>query len=162
MSRVHFAGQNFDEDHLSVARGIEVGEEGLLRISAGEVEGAGRFVLGAGRGVRIDTPGPALRHDPFRFGHELLSETPSLRVRVHGDPVEVEAVDRTGDRAETGVTEETILLFGEEEEVAARLALRQPLVDELLGDRGLLLREEPRRADKSADRLPVSGITSSR
>lgn len=49
-------GQELDEDDLAVARPVEIGEEGLLDIAAGTVEGPRWYVLGAGGGVRIDAP----------------------------------------------------------------------------------------------------------
>lgn len=95
--------EDLDEYEFSIIRAIEIGEEGLLNITAGKVEGVGRFVLIAGGGVRVDPPRSLFRHEPLRLGQELSSQAFTLCMRIHGDPVEIEAVRRPWDRAETGV-----------------------------------------------------------
>jgi hypothetical protein len=161
-SSVRPCGKRFDEDDFAVARGVEVGEEGFLNIAAGKIESSGRFVLVAGGGVRIDVHSPALRHQHLRHGHQLTADSSSLLPGVHGDPVEVETVNGSGDRAEAGVTDQPIFLFGEKEEIAARVTFGQPLLDELDGDTDFLFRKKPvaRTSRPTACRSP--GITSSR
>ena len=55
---IYSSFQDFHEDDFSITRGIEVGEESLLNVSAGKIEGPSRFILGAGGGVRIKPARP--------------------------------------------------------------------------------------------------------
>ncbi len=74
--------ESLDENHLPVTWGIEIGKEGLLNVTAGEVESAGRFVLYTGGGIRVYLLRTTLRHQPLRFGHEHLSDSPALFGRI--------------------------------------------------------------------------------
>src|SRR3989339_111975 len=147
--------KRFYEDDFAVLRGVEIFEEGRLAIPACLVEQAGRFVLGAGGGLDIDAARSFFGHGLLRGHQERLSDAPPLPRRVDGYPVEIEAAQGSGNRAETGIADKTILRFGKKKEIAAVFALFQTLINQFPRDRDLRGGEKPRFRNKPADCILV-------
>ena len=108
-ARIERRSEQLPVDHLVVPRGVEILEERVELVSEGQVEGPRILVLGLVGRVDVDA-GAARR--PIRllgFAHERLAEPLSLKIGMHGDPVEVVARDRARNRSVAEVGDRSCL-----------------------------------------------------
>src|SRR3546814_18286961 len=82
------------------------------------IEGARRRIALAGRGVDVDALSAGAAHGGLGAGQDPVAEAAPLAVGMHGDPVEVVAGDRPGNRAVAGIAEQAAVLLQQHELVA--------------------------------------------
>src|SRR3546814_17756446 len=72
----------------------------------------------AGRGVDVDALSAGAAHGGLGAGQDPVAEAAPLAVGMHGDPVEVVAGDRPGNRAVAGIAAQAAVLLQQHELVA--------------------------------------------
>src|SRR3546814_9913633 len=75
----------------------------------------------AGRGVDVDALSAGAAHGGLGAGQDPVAEAAPLAVGMHGDPVEVVAGDRPGNRAVAGIAEQAAVLLQRSEEHTSEL-----------------------------------------
>src|SRR5512137_952003 len=113
-----------------VSQVIKVMQDGLFFKAAIPVERPCHVVLRAGGGFHVDTKATKAFHYVETLCKQLPADSQASEIIDYRNPVKIITRRRTGNRAKTGISDRTALVFGKQKMVAASMSLSQAFLDQ--------------------------------